>query len=134
MPFDSLPDTSPAAALARFREAPTPRERLAALPAILRDRSTWPRDFVWNFNQCQTCAMGLSALLMKRTLEAGMAMDSHGKRTALPHWAIEAFALSGYPEMVGIFGGDLSTRLRLDNRSITPEHVAQAIERHLAAP
>lgn len=36
---------------------------LADLPAILRDKSTWPEDFEWDFANPNRCAMGLAIAL-----------------------------------------------------------------------
>ena len=33
---------------------------LQALHDLLLDRSKWPDDFVWNYDDCQTCAIGLA--------------------------------------------------------------------------
>ena len=33
---------------------------LQALHDLLLDRSKWPDDFVWNYDDCTTCAIGLA--------------------------------------------------------------------------
>lgn len=33
----------------------------AAFVTLLRDPSRWPEDFIWNYNACNTCALGLIA-------------------------------------------------------------------------
>lgn len=33
--------------------------KLTAAIALLRDRSLWPKGFVWDYGSCRTCAMGL---------------------------------------------------------------------------
>ena len=37
----------------------TPAMRRSALISLLRDKSMWPEGFLWNFYDCQRCAMGL---------------------------------------------------------------------------
>ena len=37
----------------------TPAMRRSALISLLRDKSMWPKGFLWNFYECQQCAMGL---------------------------------------------------------------------------
>ncbi len=38
----------------------TPETRRARLIELLRDRSSWPPNFAWNFQNCSTCALGLA--------------------------------------------------------------------------
>jgi hypothetical protein len=33
---------------------------LQALHDLLLDQSKWPDDFAWNYDDCQTCAIGLA--------------------------------------------------------------------------
>ena len=33
---------------------------LQALHDLLLDRSKWPDDFVWNYESCDSCAIGLA--------------------------------------------------------------------------
>lgn len=37
----------------------TPSMYRSMLISMLRDKSLWPKDFVWDFSKCQTCAMGM---------------------------------------------------------------------------
>lgn len=43
---------------ALFRDLDKPS--LHALSYVLRHPDTWPEGFVWNYNVCQHCAMGLA--------------------------------------------------------------------------
>ena len=42
-----------------FDNAGKPVITIQDVSALLRDRSRWPQDFVWNYRNCATCAMGL---------------------------------------------------------------------------
>jgi hypothetical protein len=50
-----------------------PRENhLRELSHLLRQPSSWPKDFVWNYGGFSTCAMGLAQKHWKQNLENGM--------------------------------------------------------------
>ena len=38
---------------------------LQALSHILRHKELWPKDFNWDYGNCESCAMGLAARLWK---------------------------------------------------------------------
>lgn len=111
MPFDSLPQTE---------------LTLARLAVVLRDRSMWPEGFRWDYGECVSCAMGLAYQLKRgnrllfRGYDAVQKMreiieDAHDM--PIDEFAPIFFHLADTPEGCA---------------DITPEHVASAIESHLA--
>lgn len=105
-----------------FDNTPTTTHTLAELAEILRDRSRWPDDFVWDYGHCAHCAMGLAGRLWDASLlvtETDYVWD-YRRRVA------GYFALT-VDETRSIFFG-----LNLWWREITPEHVADAIDAYLA--
>jgi hypothetical protein len=117
MPLDATTylNTSPVAALARFREAPT----LADLAILLRSQQLWPRSFHWDYGDCRFCAMGLAIKLTGAIVRVGV--GDHIE------WATKTLGL-GWREFAPIF-----LDIKIPGDLITPEHVAVAIEKHLAA-
>ena len=102
----------------RIGKEPTVKKRdLSELSHVLRNKDLWPKNFEWNYNDCETCAMGLAALLWN---------EVNGTNT----WAMEkAFDIDS----------DTSNAIFLeladhpdDFSKITPEHVANAIDEYLA--
>jgi hypothetical protein len=95
---------------------------LRMLSDILRDRSRWPAGFVWNFCSCRHCAMGLAMEIWN----------------ASPHYrdpiatTMALFDLD-QARLFNLFTSQLSQRLGLCSSDITPEHVADAIDKHLAS-
>ena len=91
-----------------------------ALIYALRHREVWPEGFEWDFGRCTNCAMGLTWKLwegIKTPLLYTVATN-----IGLPHeFSREVFF--GYNNA---YGTD-------DNREITPEMVADELER-LTAP
>lgn len=92
---------------------------LRALSFALRNRETWPSAFDgWNFASCYTCAMGLAALMWPQQI---------------PNPQVSAIAPA--------FGISAETASQLfcstncdvfEVAGITPEIVADRIDRHLA--
>jgi hypothetical protein len=116
MPFDGrLLTIPPTEALARFRDNPT----LPDLAIILRDRSVWPAGFEWDYKWCTSCAMGLAARL------AG-AITRHAENLDAEIWARRNLRAAAYPE---IFYYQYEVLGLPDHTFITPEHVADAIDR-----
>lgn len=96
---------------------------LTLLAEILRDRSRWPEGFVWNYSYCDTCAFGMAQRLW------GLVSNRND-------WISEiASGWFGISESVAadIFV-DASRDLRISQQEVTPEHVADAIDAHLARP
>lgn len=109
MPFDATPITE------NFT-----RTQLEDLSRRLRDRSTWPPGFRWDFSECQTCAMAL--LLgdnMPRTELVGAAVARHlniDREDVLEMFGTEV-ALRNF--------GSASERCMA---AVTPEMVAEGID------
>jgi hypothetical protein len=44
---------------------------IGALAFILRHKELWPKGFVWDYNACTTCAMGIAQRLWPEQIEHG---------------------------------------------------------------
>lgn len=102
-------------------------DRCLDLIERLRARDRWPAEFVWDFDNCDRCAMG-------------MAMHLYGVR----HINLDLPRPYSFPEfverLVGI-GGEAATGLfrvpatrdgeAIPGHRIEPVHVAEALERYL---
>jgi len=106
MPLDCTP-----AEIAPDLSMPT----LEGLSWLLRHKEAWPQGFEWDYGDCEHCAMGFACQL----------------------WDSVHFPCTY--EMASIF--DMSPRQAMDifvwlrpgfEEHITPEHVAAAIDTHLA--
>lgn len=98
-------------------EVLAPSKTLAGLSFILRHKRLWPKDFVWDYTDCDQCAMGLAAIIFA---DGDM---------------IEANGLSML-EILGDWPGQyLSTglhhELNKEMDDVTPEDVADAIDKYL---
>jgi hypothetical protein len=129
MPFDGRETTDPTIALARFREAPNLRD----LAIILRNRKVWPEGFRWDYSDCATCAMGMAFGVAgtKGELWAD-SPDAVSRASGLVSWTLRTFGLE--PDVHDYIFTYLHFSIGVRNpKLITPEDVARAIERHLAA-
>ena len=109
---------------------------LHALSYVLRHPDTWPKGFVWDFSECEQCAMGLASVLWTDIVR------SDSLRTALSSVARE-FAMP-YEEAKKIFHGGAWTpvkqepwrffwlRTHWDFDKVTPDMVADQIDKYLA--
>ena len=119
MPFDSLPLDEAAAAFARFHDEPT----LRGLSYALRHRETWPIGFAWQYEDCTSCAMGLAVDLIQPVPRPRYVYD-HGM-------FVRAQFCLGWTAYEAIFES-LNETHAIHRRQVTPEHVADAIDRYLA--
>lgn len=110
MPFDSLPQET---------------LDLAGLSWRLRNRETWPPGFQWDYSRCRRCAMGLAYQLKHGKPMPGNMPSSDVTRVTREIVA-DAKAMS-VPAFHAIFW-NLRT---LETWHVTPEHVADAIDKHL---
>ena len=94
---------------------------LSALSFILRHRELWPDTFKeWNFSDCRSCAIGLSFCLWPNIAgRGGPSCRAFFREMGLL-----------YEEGCILFGYGLLPEI--DDNDITPDHVADAIEAHLA--
>jgi hypothetical protein len=104
---------------------------LHGLSYVLRHPETWPRGFKWDYQFCDTCAMGLAHHLWSDFVDEANVSEM-----------ARAFALP-YSESNNIFQtnddwapsrrvGFLWLRKAADWSAITPEMVADEIDRYLA--
>lgn len=124
------------AALANVTDKPT----LVGLSYALRHPETWPKGFVWDYNDCRTCAVGLAVRLWNLVgipLYYGEdGMSSRAVTTVVSHMSREV-AL-GYTPASDIFFGVRPRRSLFLKRpvgnleDVTPEQVADEIDRYLA--
>jgi hypothetical protein len=106
---------------------------LHALSYALRHPDTWPKDFVWDFRDCDQCAMGLAHRLWKSLPEPTSQWREGSSMMA------RQFAMP-YSEAERIFFGDAYTRQQffglisttIPQRDVTPDMVADAIDKYLA--
>lgn len=103
------------------------RPNLVALSYALRHPDTWPQDFVWNYNECDQCAMALACELWPN-LEQPNESDFLKTKT----WISRVFAMS-YRTAENIF---LKLHMKLSGNAldVTPDDVADAIDAYLKEP
>jgi hypothetical protein len=125
MPFDGrLNDAT--TAWARGKDYPS----LRALVYVLRDQTTWPQGFRWDYGDCETCALGLARLLWQNGSHPDD-FDSCDLNDDYKSWASLVFDMEESAVEDIFFGeGDCYPD---DFALIRPADVAAAIERHLAA-
>ena len=113
---------------------------LHALSYALRHPDTWPKDFVWNYRECNQCAMGLAHQLWAESIpnvDIDNAASVFARKFAMPYGVAKS-----------IFLGDvkwcpLKTKIKgalwwrkekevTDLKAVTPEMVADQIDAYLA--
>ena len=116
----------------------TDRPGLTALSYALRHPDTWPSDFVWHYDTCENCAIGL-ALRLWPSLQLPKGQN------AQQAWIAREMAMS-FREARDIFFGlapQITIRektgwFRSEERTVTnwdavtPDDVADAIDRYLS--
>ena len=116
----------------------TDRPNLVALSYALRHPETWPADFVWDCSTCKTCAIGLALRLWPfLKLPKGQRVQETwvAREMALPLREAKRifFCLAPASRVVTKhhwFRAD-EAEWRYDFKEVTPDHVADAIDRHL---
>ena len=91
---------------------------LEGLAYALRHKEVWPDRFKWNYDTCTTCAMGLANRLWSMRLRDGAFNYIEGTARQFkmnPDLAFTIFYSLGR-----------------SGQTITPEHVADAIDAYLA--
>jgi hypothetical protein len=118
------------------------REGLRRLAFALRNPQTWPKGFVWNFNACTQCAMGLACQLwladetpVQREGESfhRQYVSLIARRLAIPFGDVERLFLTATwgETFSNHFFGLIWWRRELDFDKVTPEMVADAIDSYL---
>lgn len=92
---------------------------LNALSHILRHRELWPKEFRWNYTDCDTCAVGLARELWRLSNDLDME-----KVFDIPSFAAENifFAFNDWYEDLGV-----------KFSAVTPEMVADQIDKYIAS-
>jgi hypothetical protein len=134
-------------ALARDANKPS----LHALSYALRHPETWPEGFVWDYGNCTKCAMGLAHQLWPSvpTTTRVTASSAMARSFAMPLREASMIFLGGIPLGPGRaeHASWVPTYIRsqghlwwkrhfrsVDNAAITPEMVADQIDKYLARP
>lgn len=97
---------------------------LEGLSWLLRHSEQWPAGFVWDYGDCDKCAMGLAAKLWHHSFQK---TDHHGYYC----WSINSFKLSS--KIVERIFYNLNKVYGMHRLNITPIHVADAIDEYLVA-
>lgn len=113
---------------------------LTALSYALRHPDTWPKGFVWDYGECDQCAMGLAAHLWA---EIQFPDDDPDYKAAVSIMARD-FALSYSAAKSIFFGGDWTPtkttkrgwlfpqwKSQWNFDAVTPEMVADQIDKYL---
>jgi hypothetical protein len=110
MPFDGLPTLD--------------KPSLAALSFALRHPETWPEGFVWDYGNCETCAMGLANRLWGGILNKEPYAGESACRMA------SVFGIRQEKAFEIFIFAPANRQLRL--RGVTPTQIADLIDAHLA--
>ena len=96
---------------------------LSTLAFVLRHRELWPADFEWDYTECAQCALGvgirLGWLVGSDNLEH--VIDSAKAAFAISEDIAESIFCNAEASFPGVRFGE-----------VTPEHVADLIDAHLA--
>lgn len=97
---------------------------LEALSHILRHRELWPKGFVWDFARCSNCAMGMADRLWS-------VMDHRNDQT----YATAMKRSFGLPtdDTMALFTFSYHDTYPIDSNLVTPEMVADQIDKYLAS-
>jgi hypothetical protein len=95
----------------------TPKKRdLSELSKVLRNKELWPKDFVWNYNDCEMCAMGLAQALWTEQIRR---LNSYEMSAAFDiPWEVAEEIFFNLSDNI--------------DEIITPEQVADAIDLYLS--
>jgi hypothetical protein len=109
-----------------LQKSPVLTPSLENLSYILRHREWWPEGFHWNFSNCPTCAIGMCRELWGHNPEIFFPEPTMGDDYMLNESYRRIFCDSRGK------GGLLSWIIRPDMGDVTPEQVANQIDRYLA--
>jgi hypothetical protein len=113
---------------------------LHALSYVLRHPHTWPKNFYWDYNECENCAMGLAHLLW-HSIPTATPKDGASimaREFAVPFAVSRSIFLGGTwtpteVKMTGVLWWK-SEKHSMDFDRVTPEMVADQIDAYLAKP
>lgn len=116
---------------------------LEGLVYALRHPETWPEGFVWNYRDCNSCAMGLARQLwdsVPRTVR-GTGASKMARTFAMPYEVANSIFMGKGPTAMDWLPFKTENRGMLwwkeqfqvaDHSRVTPEMVADQIEKYLA--
>jgi hypothetical protein len=111
---------------------------LVALSYALRHPETWPKDFVWDYGDCSHCAVGLATRLWNKypeyddnntTLRINKTWIA--REMSMPYREAEKIFFELAPTKTITKGFFRTKKVINDYDAITPDHVADAIDRYL---
>ncbi len=116
---------------------------LHALSYALRHPDTWPEDFVWDYRQCDQCAMGLAHALWNSIPEVGLDNGATvmARSFAMPYKAADAIFFGSSKwlptkdkvKTTGSLWWKEEKVTRVSNlKAVTPDMVADQIDAYLA--
>jgi hypothetical protein len=125
---------------ALFRNLDKPS--LVGLSYMLRHPDTWPEGFVWNYNRCEQCAMGLAHAMWRVPLtDIDTGASVMARTFAMPYGDANSIFMgkgSWIPTKTAMHTeGSLwwkktITEVQKNPRAVTPEMVADQIDAYLA--
>lgn len=109
---------------------------LTLLSEILRagpEHPLWPRGFVWDYNSCSRCAMGLAWQIWSNLEWRPICSEDMAEAFGMDRTAAHDIFLNAYSVLAMAMPpvGEVPTDEALW-QSVTPAHVADAIDRYLA--
>lgn len=110
---------------------------LGNLSYALRHPETWPKNFIWDYSQCDQCAMGLAHHLWGSIPKGDNILRIGASRMArafaIPYDVASRFFFGKWPGVATRTAGYLWWKKTLVNHAvITPDMVADQIDKYLA--
>ena len=101
---------------------------LEALSHLLRHREMWPQGFTWNYSVCDKCAMGLARVMWEKDYISPCPDDTilRAEKYMQSTFGLDMDIIDN------IFEGEgWDAKTDIDFEAITPEMVADKIDKHL---
>lgn len=105
---------------------------LFALSHILRNPALWPKGFIWDYSDCEQCAMGIAHQMWKQVPEIPLSDDPKDHERSGTSLMAHEFSIS-YTLAGKIFFGRGELLVEHDLEAITPDMVADQIDAYLAS-
>lgn len=127
--FDSVPAVRTAVTFDKTIEdlsSLMDRPSLMGLSYALRHPETWPAKFTWNYDDCDTCAMGLAYQLWRSQME-----NPPRNVDGYISWAARSFSMPFKVAKKAFQHASVFTHFGYYDH-VTPEKVADVIDAYLA--